>query len=270
MHWKQDAVITEAFYEQNYGDFRFEPPKDLQDARFIVVIATPQKIQPLVFVRNKKRYHTLIPPTYIYTPIRNACKDILTRVLSSTNHSVTRAVLPMKLLAVRSGLGKYGKNNLCYMDRMGSFARLEVFYTDYRFPSDDWQEKKMMELCVGCSLCQRNCPTHCIPTDRFLIHADSCLTYLNENTGAFPSWVDPRSHNAIVGCMRCQLVCPADREVLHLKEKPIVFSEDETSAIAQKTPRKKITPALANKLIGLDMYEYYPLLSRNLSVLLNK
>jgi epoxyqueuosine reductase len=183
---------------------------------------------------------------------------------------VTRAVLPFKLLAIRSGLGKYGKNNICYVDGMGSFVRLEAFYTNYRFPSDDWQEKKMMERCAGCSLCQQNCPTHCIPSDRFLIHADHCLTYLNENEGEFPAWVNPSSHNALVGCMRCQIVCPENKQFLHLKEQPIAFTEEETTLLLQKTSREQIPQTLAKKLVSLDIDEYYSVLGRNLSVLVHK
>jgi epoxyqueuosine reductase len=145
-----------------------------------------------------------------------------------------------------------------------------VFYTDYRFPSDDWQEKKMMERCAGCSLCQKHCPTHCIPADRFLIHANHCLTYFNENSEAFPSWVDPHWFHCLVGCMRCQYVCPQNRSVIQLKEQPVTFSEAETEQILNNTPRNRISEALSKKLIGQDMDGYYSLLSRNLSVLMNK
>jgi epoxyqueuosine reductase len=270
IQWKQKGVITKAFFQQNYGDFRFQIPDEIPDARSIVVIAVPQKVHPLTFLYQGKKYHTLIPPTYVYTPVRNTCKEILTKVLKKTNHSVTRAILPLKLLAARSGLGQYGKNNICYVTDMGSFARLEGFYTDYQFPSDNWQERKMMESCTGCSLCQQNCPTHCIPADRFLIHADHCLTYFNENEEDFPSWVDPHCHHALVGCMRCQLVCPQNRSVIRLKEQPVTFSEEESAVILNKTQREHISETLSQKIINLDIDEYFSLLPRNLSVLMNK
>jgi epoxyqueuosine reductase len=269
LHWRHEGIITEAFYNQNYGNFLFELLDELPDARSIVIIAVPQKIQPLVFQRKETQYQTILPPTYVYTPVRNACKEILTRVLTHVNHSVTRAILPMKLLAVRSGLGTYGKNNLCYVTGMGSFVRLEAFYTNYKFP-DDWQEKKMMKRCANCSLCRQNCATHCIPADRFLIHADSCLTYFNENEGSFPSWIDPRVHHAWVGCMRCQLVCPENKDVANSKETPILFSDEETTQLLQEIAWENITPVLKKKLVDLNMREYYALLRRNLSALLNK
>jgi epoxyqueuosine reductase len=268
--WKYDGVIQEALFKQYYDNFCFQIPDEIPDAKSIVVIAVPQKIHPLDFFIHGKRYHTLIPPTYVYSPVRNTCQEILMRVLKKTNHSVARAILPLKLLAVRSGLGRYGKNNLCYVDGMGSFARLEGFYTDYQFFSDDWQEKTMLESCNGCSLCQHNCPTHCIPPDRFLIHADHCLTYFNENEGEFPEWVDTRCHHALVGCMRCQLVCPQNKSVIRLTEQPVTFSEEEVVMILTKIPREQISKTLSHKLIRLDIDEYFSVLSRNLSVLMTK
>jgi epoxyqueuosine reductase len=268
--WKRNGLITEKFYNQNYGEFTFQPPTTLRNARSIIVIGIPQKITPVFFFHNGKRYQTVLPPTYVYSEVRAACKQILSRILDEKGHTVDRAILPLKLLAVKSGLGQYGKNNICYVDGMGSFARLEAFYTDYKFPTDDWHEKKIMTSCTSCSLCQNACPTQCIPKERFLIHADHCLTYLNENIEDFPTWVTVQSHNALVGCMHCQIVCPQNKKFLQLNEQSINFSEEETSIILQKTPQENISPMLAKKLADLNLDEYYSLLGRNLTALMNK
>jgi len=268
--WKRDGLITEKFFKQNYGDFVFQPPATLHNACSIIVIGIPQKITPLNFFYNGKRYQTVIPPTYVYSGVRTACKEILSKILDKKGHSVDHAILPLKLLAVKSGLGQYGKNNICYVDGMGSFTRLQAFYTDYKFPTDDWHEKEIMESCTTCSLCQNVCPTQCIPKERFLIHADHCLTYLNENIGDFPTWVSFQSHNALVGCMHCQIVCPQNKKFLQLNDQTINFSEEETSIILQKTPRENVSPTLTKKLAGLNIDEYYSLLGRNLTVLMNK
>ena len=268
--WQRDGLITKKFYDQNYGQFLFHPPEMLQNARSIIIIGVPQKINKVNFIHNGTQYQTIIPPTYIYSEIRASCKEILSKILGKKGYSVERAILPMKLLAVRSGLGKYGKNNLCYVDGMGSLTRLEAFYTDYEFPTDDWGEKEIMKACKNCTLCQHACPTHCIPRDRVLIHADQCLTYFNENEEDFPSSVPAKSHNALVGCLNCQTICPADRKYLQFNSQTIDFTEEEISLILQKTPREGIPRTLAKKLIDLDMDEYYPLLQRNLTVLMNK
>ena len=84
-----------------------------------------------------KQYQTVLGKNYKYSEIRAFCEEILSRILGKKDHSVDRAILPMKLLAVRSGLAKYGKNNICYINGIGSFTRLEAFYTDYAFLTDD-------------------------------------------------------------------------------------------------------------------------------------
>jgi epoxyqueuosine reductase len=268
--WQRDGCITKKFFEQNYGLFVFHPPETLQHARFIIVIGIPQNITRIEFFNQGERFETIIPPTYIFSDVRAACKEILSRVLGEKGYSVERAILPLKLLGVKSGLGKYGKNNLCYIDGMGSYTRLEAFYTDYEFPTDDWGEKELLPSCRTCSLCQQACPTRCIPESRFLIHADQCLTYFNENDGDFPLSIPKQSHNAIIGCMRCQMICPQNKEFFGYHPTIIRFTEQETTYILEKRPRESIPQSLKKKLMDINLYEDYSHLQRNLAVLMKQ
>ncbi len=268
--WQKDGFITKKFFEQNYSQFVFNPPTTLTNAHSIIVIGIPQKVTRIEFFNKDKQYQTIIPPTYIFSKTRAICNEILSKTLGKKGYSISRAILPMKLLAVRSGLGTYGKNNLCYVDGMGSYTRLEAFYTDYEFPTDDWSEKKLMKSCTTCSLCQHECPTKCIPSDRILIHADHCLTYYNENLGDFPASVSTQAHNALIGCMHCQTICPQNKQYYGFNHETIIFTDEDLSYILQNTPRENIPPTLAKKLIDLDMYEDYPELPRNFTVLIHK
>jgi epoxyqueuosine reductase len=268
--WQQDGMISKKFYEQNYGQFVFHSPTTLPKARSIIVIGIPQKVTRIEFFNNGKRYQTIIPPTYIFSQVRSTCKEILSKTLKSKGYSAERAIIPMKLLAAKSGLGKYGKNNLCYVDGMGSYTRLEAFYTDYEFSTDDWCEKQLMKACTSCSLCRHACPTHCIPSDRILIHADQCLTYFNENLGDFPASIPKQSHNALIGCMHCQIVCPENKKYFAYNQETITFTEEEISRILHNTPRESIPQNLAKKLNDLNLYEDYPELPRNFTVLIDK
>jgi len=268
--WKQEGIIGKKFYEQNYGFFEFGIPKMPVQPQSIIIIAIPQGIISLAWHYHGKTHQVVLPPTYRYSSDRARCLELLSRVFQREGCSAMRAGLPCKLLAVRSGLGRYGRNNLCYVEGMGSFVRLEAFYTDYVFPNDDWQEKKPLERCARCTLCMNACPTHCIPSERFLVHADQCLTYFNEFKDPFPPWVNPRWHNALVGCLRCQEVCPENRAVIHRREEGVTFSESETNLILQGTPKEQLPPDLVSKLQGLNMAEYYSVLPRNLAVLLKK
>jgi len=268
--WRQEGIISKKFYEQNYGLFVFQPPETVHNAHSIIIIGIPQKVTRIAFFYKGKQYQTIIPPTYRFTQIRAKCTDILTKVFRNKGYAVDRAIVPLKLLAVRSGLGTYGKNNLCYVKGMGSYTRLEAFYTNYDFPTDDWGEKQLMTSCQSCTLCQHACPTRCIPSDRMLIHANQCLTYFNENTGDFPAAIPAQAHHALIGCMRCQLVCPQNKDYFGFTPETIIFTEEETASILQQTPRDSISHALRKKLIDLDMYEDYPELPRNIAVLITK
>jgi len=268
--WKQNGFITEQFFEQNYGEFSFQPPATLPNARSIIIIGVQQQMFPVEFFYEGRRYQAVLGSNYKYSEIRATCMNILSHTLGNHGYGVERAILPNKLLAVRSGLAKYGKNNICYIDGMGSFIRLEAFFTDYEFPTDDWREKELMASCATCSLCQQACPTRCIPTDRVLIHADQCLAHFNENKGDFPSWLRKQAHNSLVGCMRCQLVCPENKQYRHMNTLYLNFTEDETTIMVRNTAREDIPKTLAEKLIRFDIDEYYPLLGRNLSALMKK
>jgi epoxyqueuosine reductase len=268
--WRQEGIIGKKFYEQNYGFFEFGIDKIPFRPQSMIIIAIPQGIIPLTWHHQGKKRQVILPPTYRYTSDRARCLELLQRAFQREGCSAARAVIPLKLLAVRSGLGKYGRNNLCYVDGLGSFVRLEAFYTDYEFPNNEWQEKKPLERCARCTLCMNACPTHCIPSERFLVHADQCLTYFNEFEDPFPLWVNPRSHNALVGCLRCQEVCPENRAVVHRREEGVTFSETETDVILQGVRKEELPPSLLAKLQGLNMDEYLSVLPRNLAVLMTK
>jgi len=54
---------------------------------------------------------------------------------------------------------------------------------------------------------------------------------LNEKKSkhAFPEWVPPDAHNALIGCMRCQKACPYDKDVADWYEDRGEFSEQEVA-----------------------------------------
>ncbi len=51
-------------------------------------------------------------------------------ILGPAGIEVARARIPVKLLAVRTGLAQYGRNNIAYVRNMGSLVRLDAFCTD--------------------------------------------------------------------------------------------------------------------------------------------
>ncbi len=262
-----DKRISDSYFRY-LTDTTNKPP----DARTIIVIAMPSPITNVSFVLSDRTLQTVVPPQYIgASDDKNAAKS-LKGVLELAGYKVTRARLPLKTLAVRSGLASYGRNNISYVPALGSFLRLIAFYTDLPCAQDNWQDARLMKACDNCDKCRENCPTGAIASDRFIVHAERCLTFLNENTGDFPVWAPAKVHNALIGCIRCQEACPVDKPQLNKVQNGPVFTEKEMAQILEKTPVNDLAPETRQKLkdIAYDGTFLYRFLARNLEVLIKK
>lgn len=232
----------------------------------------PRPPTKATFSWNGKKQSFLLPPTYTaYDEKRIHVEQLVAKAVGKQNYKIATPLLPLKLLAVRSGLAEYGKNNITYVHGMGSFMRLTAVYSDMPCQKDQWQEARVMKRCENCSLCQKACPTGAIASDRFLLRAEKCITYHNEKKGTipFPSWMKPTWHNCIVGCMRCQKVCPENKSFLHCIGESAEFDEEETRLIVKGVPKEKLHASTVEKLQLLSLTDYFDELPRNLSVLLH-
>jgi epoxyqueuosine reductase len=251
--------------------FYLDTNKNLPEANTIIVVAMPQPITRIWFAWQGITYPADIPPDYFAKAIyESRAEEILNNVLETAGYKIAKAHLALKTLAVQSGLAEYGRNNITYVSGMGSLCILVAFYTDWPCEEDNWQESKVMVDCENCSLCRENCPTGSISADRFLIHAEKCLGFLNEMEPDVPYWVQlqPDWHNALIGCTRCQFVCPANKPYLDNIIVGPSFSEEETNLILNKTPLEKLSLETRQKLKIPD--GVYSLLAPNLSALIEK
>jgi epoxyqueuosine reductase len=222
------ALLDSQFYQDELVRFKFQIPKELPKAQSLIVVAVPRPQTRAIFTWNGRRQSLILPPTYTaYDDTTKQVENLLAKILGEKGYKSTGTALPLKLLAARSGLVQYGKNNICYVSGLGSFFQLVAVYSDIPCEEDFWQEATMMKSCEECELCRRACPTGAIPSDRFLLRAERCITYHNEKKGniSFPKWINAPWHNCIVGCMRCQRVCPQNKEVIQWVEEEEEFSE---------------------------------------------
>ena len=253
--------------------FEFEVKTDFPKVHSLFTVAKPVPQHRAIFNWGGKELSLIIPPTYLYNKqITNEIKNILAEFLSPEGFNFTYARLPQKTLAVRGGLAEYGRNNISYIQGMGSFYRLTTFYTDFPVEEDNWRELKMMELCNKCSVCINNCPTGAISTDRFLLHVERCLTHHNEQPRGipFPEWINPSWHNCLAGCLQCQKVCPANKKVKDWIEAGPVFTEEETKLLTNEQELDKLPTNLLEKFKKFDFTRYIEVFPRNLSGFLKK
>lgn len=212
---------------------RLNPKKvrGMSKAKSILIASIPTPAAKIIFHWAGQAIELTVPPTYgNYAAASNRAMKLLREALLPERIWMARAILPAKLLAVRSGLAQYGRNNITYIAKYGSFHTLAAVYTDYESPEDHWQEKTALSKCEKCRACVRACPTNAISDDRFLIRVEHCLTYHNEmdSSHPFPDWISPEAHNSIIGCMHCQRVCPYNSEMMGWHRNRGDFNEAET------------------------------------------
>jgi epoxyqueuosine reductase len=266
----KQGLVSKQLYERWH--FYLKTNENLPEAKTIILVATPQPLTRVQFKWQGTTYTADIPPDYFAKAAHESrAEEILNNVLKTAGYKVAKAHLALKTLAVRSGLAEYGRNNITYIPGMGSLYMLVAFYTDWFSEKDNWQESKAMEACENCSLCLENCPTGSITADRFLIQAENCLGSLQEKRPDYPYWVklQPDWHNALIGCMRCQFICPVNKPYLHKIIAGPAFSEEETNRILNKMPLEQLSLETRQKLDNPDAI-LYALLATNLSALIEK
>jgi len=267
------GLLENEFFQERLDWFRFQIPDSLPKARSIIAVAVPRPQTRAVFTWNGIKRPLLLPPTYTaYSIITEQVQNLLAKMLSEKGYAVAATALPLKLLATRSGLAQYGRNNISYVHGMGSFLQLAAAYSDMPCEEDSWQEPSMLQACEKCDLCRRACPTGAIPSDRFLLRAERCITYHNEKKGdiPFPSWMNPSWHNCIEGCMRCQRACPLDKQFLDWVEDEEEFSEEETALLLEGASHERLPEETVRKLTHLDILNDLGILPRNLGVFFRK
>lgn len=266
--YRQGSLDRE-FYQERLTFFKFRIPDSLPETKSIIIVAVPRPQSQAVFTWKGETRALILPPTYVaYDQTRSRIEELLAKTLCTEGYHVARTALPLKLLAVRSGLGEYGRNNICYVPGMGSFLQLVAVYSDLTCQEDSWREVQMMESCKQCQACRRSCPTGAISSDRFLLHADRCIVFHNEKKGniPFPEWIEPSWHNCLYGCLHCQRACPEDRRFLQWIDEKEDFSQEETSLLLKGVPRDRLPAGTIRKLEHLDLTDSLDSLPRNLGV----
>jgi epoxyqueuosine reductase len=263
----QGLLADGVYRDYNYA-FSFEVPEVLPPARSIIIVASPAPALEVTFTLDGRLFQAIIPPVYNHDTDQQVF-DCIADVLRPKGHQLANAAVPKKLLATRSGLAKYGKNNITYVDGMGSYHRLAAFYTDAAVSEDHWQEPEMLDQCQSCVACVKQCPTDAISSDRFLLRAEMCITYHNESEKPFPKWIDPSWHNCLIGCMICQNVCPGNPPSVRCTVDAATFSEEETNLILKGVSGESLAAETAEKLKRAGIFPDCKLLARNLKVLLD-
>lgn len=267
---KAGRLSADGTWRRYVNSFRYAPPPTLPAARSLIVMATPLKIATIVFRIAGQKRTVMIPAGYVddgwqLTDYQNM---LFAEGVVAKGRKLERARLPLKQLAVRSGLAEYGRNNITFIDGYGSFHQLLAFYTDQDL-EDHWGRLKMMRLCKGCSICRRECPTGAIRESDFVIDPARCLTLYNELPDPMPSWIPAAAHNALVGCLKCQYACPGNEDMLQDRWDLGEVPEAETGALLSGRIDAKTGQSLKARFKRIGGGDDLAYIARNLKLAIN-
>ncbi|HPZ10292.1 MAG TPA: tRNA epoxyqueuosine(34) reductase QueG [Candidatus Eremiobacteraeota bacterium] len=138
------------------------------------------------------------------------------KTYSSGNFKVfVNGPLAEKPLAVRAGIGFYGKNGIIYTHNYGSKVVLGGIITDIELPPD---KSEKTDKCNTCNLCMRHCPTGAI-IKPYIINRKKCIQYLSQTIHeVIPENYRKLWENRLYGCSTCQDICPQNKKVIPLRD----------------------------------------------------
>ena len=193
------------------GSRRRDPNLSLPNAKSIIVggvyiggIILPAWINPW-YGRSSRLYlsHFFLDVVKPFAPIVDLLQSSGHKAIVCDSSSEQGSVLPLKLAAIRAGLGWQGKQSLLLTKKFGTFLALGGILTNAAL---EYNSKVDSNRCRNCDECQKACPLAAIDTPH-LLNRNRCLSNLLQ-CNSLPEKAQPVMGNQIVDCEICQDVCP--------------------------------------------------------------
>jgi epoxyqueuosine reductase len=271
---RDKGEIEPAFYRDNLDIFTYLESCTLKNPQSILIVAVPLPAHILTFSVAGRKIETILPPTYVrYRKIFEEVRDDLAEAVSGYGCRLELLSAPLKALGNRLGLLSYGRNNIGYIDGLGSYFQLVGLVSDKqlggtRRPAGP--AEKLLPRCRDCRICAKACPTGAIDKERILLHAEKCYTLFSESLEPIPNSLKPPSPKCLIGCLKCQQVCPENKGLLRYERAGVSFSEEETRAfLGMANGSEKNLDQVRTKFLKLGLTEGFPVFARNLERLLH-
>jgi epoxyqueuosine reductase len=212
--WLDRDVAGEMDYLRRPSPRRTHPRDLLPEARSVIVVAAGyyqgDHAEPMGKIARYawgEDYHHVLRDRLgelarwieAEAPRRGCAEKIRWRAFTDS------APLDERALAVRAGLGFFGKNTLLLDSRQGSWMLLAELLVSLPLPPDEAQPAGQ---CGACRKCLDACPTDAF-TGPYEMDPRRCTSYLTiEQRGPIPDEVIPKLKGWAFGCDICQEVCP--------------------------------------------------------------
>jgi epoxyqueuosine reductase len=223
------VTSAEAFEVDGLDKTLVEPRAYLENAKSVVVYGFYFGGPPPEPSRPDTPRGKLSPGMGAFYAMHKHCYGVIANYINKKGYSAVKrereSKIALKPLAVKAGIGVYGKNSLVYAKGFGSWIYLECVITDAPLESEDRPYK--LSDCGDCTACMEACPTNAIK-EPYKVIPSLCIA----------QWLDgvPISRqfrrkigNRLTGCEICQEVCPKNQGLTPRRHYPVDIEKKSDS-----------------------------------------
>jgi len=113
------------------------------------------------------------------------------------------SIIPLKLAAIRAGIGWQGKHSLLISKKFGTFLALGGIITDANLDHNAIEEP---DRCRNCDKCQTACPMAALD-QAYVLNVKKCMSYQLQVDGLSEE-AQASMENRVGDCEMCQDSCP--------------------------------------------------------------
>jgi len=117
----------------------------------------------------------------------------------------------LKPLAIRSGLGEFGRNGLVSVGQYGTRTAIQAILLDAEIDFCEHNSRALSASCGNCRACVSACPVQALDGSG-QVDISRCLRAQPEGE-AFPEALRDKLGGSLLGCDLCQRVCPRNKDV---------------------------------------------------------
>lgn len=209
--WLKEGLHADLTYMEN--QLRTDPAALLTGAKSAIIFVSYYKQEKEAFSKDKgiiasyargKDYHAIhrkrLKKFIVWLEEKASQKNICKGFSDSS-------LVLEKALAVKAGLGWFGKNTLLIHRKFGTFTLLSGLFTSLALPTTTALNLRLPR-CGTCTRCLDACPTQAFISP-YKLDAARCLSYhLIESKKTIPEEIAKKNPGYVFGCDICQDVCP--------------------------------------------------------------
>jgi len=223
------VTSTEAFELDGLGKPLVAPRTYLENAKSVVMYGfyfgspLPEPSRPDTPLGR------LSPGMGAFYAMHEHCCGVIMEYLNEKGYNAVKrereAKIALKPLAVKAGIGVYGKNSLVYAKGFGSWIYLECVITDAPLEAEDRHYK--ISDCGDCTACMEACPTNAIK-EPYKVIPSLCIAQWLDG-GPISRQFREEVGNRLTGCEICQEVCPKNQGLTPRGHYPVEIEEKSDS-----------------------------------------